>query len=361
MASVLRTVFNDQPGNIRSKVAATYVLLAILNLGAWIWAGVAFHRFPVLLGTAFLAYSFGLRHAVDADHIAAIDNVTRKLMQEGKRPVAVGFMFSLGHSTIVVLGSLAIAATALAFQHHIKSLQQVGGLVGTLVSTLFLFAIAAINLVVLRSIYRTFRSVRRGEPYVDEDFDLLLGSRGLLARLFRPLFRIIRRSWHMYPLGILFGLGFDTATEIGLLGIAAAEAAKGLSLWSVLVFPALFAAGMSLIDTTDNILMLGAYGWAFVKPIRKLYYNLTITSVSVVVALAVGGVEALGLIGDQFHLDGPFWRLVESLNNNFGLLGYAIIALFALSWILSIAIYRWRGMDQMEPASTLLTVASKPE
>ncbi len=361
MASVLRTVFNDQPGNIRGKVAAIYVLLAILNLGAWIWAGVAFHRFPVLLGTAFLAYSFGLRHAVDADHIAAIDNVTRKLMQEGKRPVAVGLMFSLGHSTIVVLGSLAIAATALAFQHHIKSLQQVGGLVGTLVSTLFLFAIAAINLVVLRSIYRTFRSVRRGEPYVDEDFDLLLGSRGLLARLFRPLFRIIRRSWHMYPLGVLFGLGFDTATEIGLLGIAAAEASQGLSLWSVLVFPALFAAGMSLIDTTDNILMLGAYGWAFVKPIRKLYYNLTITSVSVVVALAVGGVEALGLIGEQFHMGGPFWRLVESLNNNFGLLGYAIIALFALSWILSIAIYRWRGIDEMEPASTLLTVASEPE
>ncbi|MFP5232167.1 MAG: HoxN/HupN/NixA family nickel/cobalt transporter [Acidobacteriota bacterium] len=361
MASAFRTVFNDQPGNTRGKVAVIYALLAILNLGAWTWAGIAFHRFPVLLGTAFLAYSFGLRHAVDADHIAAIDNVTRKLMQEGKRPVAVGLMFSLGHSTIVVLGSLAIAATALALQHHIESLRQVGGLLGTLVSTLFLFAIAAINLIILRSIYRTFQSVRRGEPYVDEDFDLLLGSRGLLARLFRPLFRIIRRSWHMYPLGVLFGLGFDTATEIGLLGIAAAEASKGLSLWSILVFPTLFAAGMSLIDTTDNILMLGAYGWAFVKPIRKLYYNLTITSVSVAVALAVGGVEALGLIGEQFHLGGPFWRLVGSLNNNFGVLGYAIIALFALSWIVSIAIYRWRRMDEMEPTSTLLAAASEPE
>ena len=260
----MRSLFNDAAVNVRRKIAGIYGVLLAFNAAAWLWAFVAFRHYPLLLGTAFLAYSFGLRHAVDADHIAAIDNVTRKLMQEGKRPVAVGLMFSLGHSTIVVLGSLAIAATALALQHHIESLRQVGGLLGTLVSTLFLFAIAAINLIILRSIYRTFRSVRRGEPYVDEDFDLLLGSRGLLARLFRPLFRIIRRSWHMYPLGVLFGLGFDTATEIGLLGIAAAEASKGLSLWSILVFPTLFAAGMSLIDTTDNILMLGAYGWAFV-------------------------------------------------------------------------------------------------
>ncbi len=353
MASVLRTVLNDQPGNTRSKVVAIYALLAAFNLGAWIWAGFAFHRFPLLLGTALLAYSFGLRHAVDADHIAAIDNVTRKLMQEGKRPVAVGLMFSLGHSTIVVFGSLAIAATALALQHHLLSFREVGGMVGTLVSTLFLFAIAAINLVILRSIYRTFRSVRRGEPYLEEDFDLLLANRGLLSRLFRPLFRMIRRSWHMYPLGVLFGLGFDTATEIGLLGIAAAEASKGLSLWSILVFPTLFAAGMSLIDTTDNILMLAAYGWAFVKPMRKLYYNLTITSISVVVAVVVGGVESLGLIGSQFHLGGRFWWLVGSLNNNFGDLGYAIIALFALSWLLSLAIYRWRRLDQLEDAVPL--------
>ena len=276
----------------------------VFNLGAWAWAIIAFHHFPVLLGTAFLAYSFGLRHAVDADHIAAIDNVTRKLMQEGKRPVAVGFMFSLGHSTIVVIGSIAIAATALALQHRIDHVRDIGAILGTLVSTLFLFAIAIANLIILRAVYRTFQSVRRGEPYVDEDFDLLLGSRGFLARLFRPVFRMIRSSWHMYPLGLLFGLGFDTATEIGLLGISAAEASKGLSLWSILVFPALFAAGMSLIDTTDNILMLGAYGWAFVKPIRKLYYNLTITSVSVIVAFAVGGIEALGLLASQFHLTG---------------------------------------------------------
>jgi nickel/cobalt transporter (NiCoT) family protein len=348
MASVLRTLLNDEPGSTKAKVIAIYGILLVFNLAAWCWALVAFHRFPVLLGTAFLAYSFGLRHAVDADHIAAIDNVTRKLMQEGKRPVAVGFMFSLGHSTVVVVGSIAIAATALALQHRIDAVKEIGGVIGTLVSTLFLFGIAIVNLIVLRSIYQAFLRVRRGEPYVEEDFDLLLGSRGFLSRLFRPAFGLIRRSWHMYPLGVLFGLGFDTATEIGLLGISATEASKGLSLWSTLVFPALFAAGMSLIDTTDNILMLGAYGWAFVKPIRKLYYNITIASVSVVVAFAVGGIEALGLLAGQFHLNGVFWGSINRLNDNFGLLGYFIVGLFAMSWIVSIAIYSWRRFDDLD-------------
>src|SRR5580693_4495808 len=333
---------------MRRQVIALYAILAAGNIAAWTWALVAFHDYPLLLGTAFLAYSFGLRHAVDADHIAAIDNVTRKLMQEGKRPVAVGFMFSLGHSTIVLLGSLGIAWTTLVLQHRMYAVREIGGVVGTLLSTLFLFGIAAVNLVVLRSIWRTFLKVRGGEPYLDEDFDLLLGSRGFLARLFRPVFRMIRSSWHMYPLGLLFGLGFDTATEIGLLGISAAEASKGLSLWSILVFPALFAAGMSLIDTTDNILMLGAYGWAFVKPIRKLYYNLTITSVSVVVALVVGGIEALGLLGEHFHFEGWFWDSVARLNDNFGTLGYFIVGLFALSWIVSIAVYKWRRFDELD-------------
>jgi high-affinity nickel-transport protein len=226
MASGLRTLLNDEPGSTKAKVIAIYCILLVFNLGAWAWALVAFHRYPVLLGTAFLAYSFGLRHAVDADHIAAIDNVTRKLMQEGKRPVAVGFMFSLGHSTVVVIGSILIAATALALQHRVDSVRVIGGIIGTLVSTLFLFGIAVVNLVVLRSIFRAFAQVRNGEPYVEEDFDLLLNSRGFLSRLFRPIFGMIRRSWHMYPLGILFGLGFDTATEIGLLGISAAEASR---------------------------------------------------------------------------------------------------------------------------------------
>ncbi len=348
MASALRTLLKDEPGNTKARVATIYSGLLVFNLAAWLWALVAFHHYPVLLGTAFLAYSFGLRHAVDADHIAAIDNVTRKLMQEGKRPVAVGFMFSMGHSTIVLLGSIALAATTLALQHRMDAYREVGGKFGTLVSTLFLFGIAIVNLIVLRSIFHTFVRVRKGEPYVEEDLNLLLSGRGFLARLFRPVFGMIRHSWHMYPLGILFGLGFDTATEVGLLGISAAEASKGLSLWSILVFPALFAAGMSLIDTTDNILMLGAYGWAFVKPVRKLYYNITITSVSVVVAFAVGGIEALGLLAEQFHLRGTFWGLIDHLNGNFGMLGYFIIAIFVLSWIVSIAIYKWRRFDHLE-------------
>ena len=348
MTAVLWRLFDDAPANLRSKVAGIYGILFVFNAAAWLWAIVAFRHFPLLLGTALLAYSFGLRHAVDADHIAAIDNVTRKLMQEGKRPVSVGFLLSLGHSTVVVVGSAAIAATALALQHRMDGARAVGGVVGTLVSALFLFGIAAVNLAVMVSIYRAFVRVRNGAPYVDEDFDMLLASRGFLARLFRPMFAMIRRSWHMYPLGVLFGLGFDTATEIGLLGISAAEASKGLPLVSIMVFPALFAAGMSLIDTTDNILMLGAYGWAFVKPVRKLYYNLTITFVSVVVALVVGGIEALGLLAGEFHLSGVFWNAVLKLNGNFGVLGYCIVGIFALSWILSIVIYKWRRFDEME-------------
>jgi high-affinity nickel-transport protein len=344
----LSTLFNDAADNLRSRIVAMYGILFAFNIGAWIWASAAFHRYPVLMGTALLAYSFGLRHAVDADHIAAIDNVTRKLMQDGKRPVAIGFMFSLGHSTVVVLGSAAIAGAAMALQHRLDAIRNIASVIGTLVSAFFLFAIAIVNLIVLRSIYRAFVRVRHGEPYLEEDFNMLLGGRGLLSRMFRPMFRMISRSWHMYPLGVLFGLGFDTATEIGLLGISAAEAAKGLSFWSILVFPVLFAAGMSLIDTTDNILMLGAYGWAFVKPIRKLYYNITITCVSVVVALVVGGIEALGLLGNHFQLKGWFWDAVAKLNDNFGTLGYFIVGLFALSWIVSIAFYKWRRFDDLE-------------
>jgi high-affinity nickel-transport protein len=334
--------------NLRSRIVAMYGILFALNIGVWIWASVAFHRYPVLLGTALLAYGFGLRHAVDADHIAAIDNVTRKLMQEGKRPVAVGLMFSLGHSTVVILGSAAIAGAAMALQQRFEVFRSVASVVGTLVSAFFLLAIGIVNLIVLCSIYATFVRVRRGGAYAEEDLDLLLGNRGFLSRLFRPMFHMIMRSWHMYPLGVLFGLGFDTATEIGVLGISASQAAKGLSFWAILVFPALFAAGMSLIDTTDNVLMLGAYGWAFVKPIRKLYYNITITAVSVFVALAVGGIEALGLLGSQFRLTGWFWSGVALLNDNFGTLGYFIVALFVVSWVVSIAFYKWRRFDEMD-------------
>src|SRR6185437_3604798 len=279
-----------QARETRATLIALYALLAGANLAAWGWAFWAFDANPVLLGTAFLAYSFGLRHAVDADHIAAIDNVTRKLMQQGQRPVGVGLYFSLGHASVVALAAAAVALAAGALQTRFAAFRAVGGLIGTSVSVFFLFTVAAANLIVLTAVYRSFRRVKRGGKLVEEDFDALLDRRGVMARLFRPLFKLIRKSWHMYPLGFLFGLGFETATEIALLGIAA-EAAKGQSFAATMAFPALFAAGMTLIDTTDSVLMLGAYGWAFVKPMRKLYYNLVITFVSVGVAVLIGGIE----------------------------------------------------------------------
>jgi high-affinity nickel-transport protein len=313
-----------------------YTLLIGANLAAWIWAFACFHGHSVLLGTALLAYSFGLRHAVDADHIAAIDNVTRKLMQQGQLPVGVGLFFSLGHSTIVFGLSVAIALSSVAIKDRFDSLERLGGIVGTSISAFFLLAIAVANMIILASVYRTFKSVKSGEPYREEDLDLLLSQRGFFGRIFGRLFRLIGSSWQMYPLGFLFGLGFDTATEVGLLGISATEASKGLPIWSILVFPALFTAGMALIDSTDSILMLGAYGWAFVKPLRKLYYNMTITFVSIVVALLIGGIETLGLIGDQWKLQGSLWNAIGSLNDNFGVLGFMIIGMFVVCWIVSI-------------------------
>ena len=350
MRTLIRRSFDDRAGDLRGKLAGLYTLLILANVGVWVWALYIFRDHPVLLGTALLAYGFGLRHAVDADHIAAIDNVTRKLMQEGRRPIAVGFWFSLGHSTVVVLAALAIAVTATELSGHFESWKSVGGVVSTLVSTFFLFTIAAMNIVILVGVWRTYRHVRAGGAFHDEDFDLLLNSRGLLARLFRPLFRLVSKSWHMLPIGFLFGLGFDTATEIALLGLSATQAGQGMSIWSIMIFPALFAAGMSLVDTTDGVLMLGAYNWAFVKPMRKLYYNMVITAVSVVVAVLIGGIEGLGLIGGQLGLQGWFWDGIGSLNDNFNGLGFAIIGVFILAWAASLIIYRYSGLDTLEVA-----------
>jgi high-affinity nickel-transport protein len=349
--NALLHAFSDGASTLRGRIVAIYGLLIAVNVAAWAWALSAFHDYPVLLGTAFLAYSFGLRHAVDADHIAAIDNVTRKLMQEGKRPLAAGLYFSLGHSTVVVLASIGVAVTATAFKERFADLQTIGSVIGTAISAAFLLLIATINLVILANVYRAFRRVKNGNAVGDEELNLMMAGGGLFARACRSLFRLIEASWHMYPLGFLFGLGFDTATEVGLLGISAAEAAGGVSIWSILVFPALFTAGMTLIDTTDSVLMVGAYGWAFVKPIRKLYYNLTITFVSVLVAVIVGGVEALGLLAEKLGLQGGFWDAVASLNDNFGMLGYLIIGIFAVSWLVSIGLYRLNGYDRLELAT----------
>ncbi|MEH2313502.1 MAG: HoxN/HupN/NixA family nickel/cobalt transporter [Nostoc sp.] len=351
MLSRFSRVFNDSSRNVRRKVINIYAFLISVNILVWVVALIAFHRYPLLLGTAVLAYSFGLRHAVDADHIAAIDNVTRKLMQENKRPVAVGFFFSLGHSTVVIAASIAIALTTTTIHNDFPSFEKVGGLISSTVSALFLLAIAAINMVVLWDVYKTFQTVKRGGIYDEQSLDEFLNQRGLLGRIFRPLFRLIDSSWKMFPLGFLFGLGFDTATEVALLGISANQAAKGLPIWSILLFPALFTAGMSLIDTTDGILMLGAYGWAYVKPIRKLYYNMTITLVSVLVAVVIGGIEALNIIGDQLQLKSPFWDFISQLGDNFGTIGYLIIAIFVFSWLLSTIIYKVNKYDELEVTS----------
>ncbi|WP_374121843.1 HoxN/HupN/NixA family nickel/cobalt transporter [Paraburkholderia phenoliruptrix] len=335
-------------GGVRRDAILLYAALVAFNIAAWAWAWIAFHDRPMLMGTSLLAYSFGLRHAVDADHIAAIDNVTRKFMQAGQRPLTVGLYFSLGHSTVVILATVGIATTALALQTSLGAWKEVGSTIGTLVSTLFLLAIALINLLVLRSVFAAFRRVRRGESYSDDALNGLLVNQGLLARLFRPMFRLVSKTWHMYLVGFLFGLGFDTATEVGLLGISAASVTRDMSVWSILVFPALFTAGMTLLDTTDGILMLGAYGWAFVKPIRKLYYNITITFVSVVVALVVGSIEGLNLLAEKLHFEGDFWDGIGHLNENSGLVGYLVVAIFVTTWLVSLLIYRIKGYEKLE-------------
>ncbi|NTF87225.1 HoxN/HupN/NixA family nickel/cobalt transporter [Agrobacterium rhizogenes] len=340
--------FDDRIERSKTKIAVTYILLIAFNVAAWVWAWIAFADRPSLLGTAFLAYMFGLRHAFDADHIAAIDNVVRKLMQEKKQPYAVGFFFSLGHSSIVVLASIFIAATAAAMQGQFESFHDVGGVIGTTVSAVFLLLIGVANLFVLKGVWSAFSRARRGEKIADEDLDALLAGGGFLARIFRPMFKVVTRSWHMYPIGFLFGLGFDTATEIGLLGISAAQAAQGMSFWTILVFPALFTAGMSLMDTIDSTLMTGAYGWAFVKPVRKLWYNLTITAASVVVAIFIGGIEAIGLISDKLGLEGGVWSFIGDLNDNLANFGFAIVGIFLLSWLVSTVLYKAGGYDNLQ-------------
>ena len=344
MPSALHRFTRADPASLKLRLLFVYACLVVLNVGAWLVALIGFHDKPTLLAVALVIYGLGLRHAVDADHIAAIDNVTRKLMQDGERPVSVGFFFALGHSTVVIVVTALVAAAA-TMLGDFRALQGVGGVVSTSVSALFLFAVAAMNIVIFAQIFESYRRVRRGGAYVEQDLDVLLAGRGVLARILRPLFKLVTRSWHMFPLGLLFGLGFDTATEVSMFGISAAQAAKGVSGEAVLVFPVLFAAGMSLVDTTDGVIMLGAYEWAFVKPMRKLYYNITITAVSVIVAILIGGIETLGLIGDHFGRKTGFWSATTALNDNFNALGFAIIGLFVAAWILSYAIYKAKGLD----------------
>lgn len=332
---------------LRRRATWMFAALIAANAALWLWAFALFSDNMVMLGTALLAWSLGLRHAVDADHIAAIDNVTRKLMQEGQRPLTVGLWFAIGHSAIVLIAAVLIALAASALS-QVESVGEVGGVIATIISATFLFAIAGMNLIILRSVWKTFNHVRRGGAYVDEDMDILLGNRGFLARIFKPLFRLVTRPWHMAPLGFLFGLGFDTATEVAILGLSAGHAADGLSIGTVLILPLLFAAGMALIDTADGALMMGAYQWAFVKPIRKLYYNITITLVSALVAIVIGGIQTVALLSEKLGLTGGVWSLAANVSEHFNSLGFFIIGLFAACWLVSWLIYRWKRFDEIE-------------
>jgi nickel/cobalt transporter (NiCoT) family protein len=297
----------------------------------------------VLGGLAVLAYSFGLRHAFDADHISAIDNTTRKLQSEGKQPLGVGFFFSLGHSTIVFVLSIGLAVAAGAVHAALPTLQFYGGTVGAAVSGLFLLAIGALNLVVLTGIVEVGRELRAGH-YDERALEARLQERGFMTRFFgRPL-RFVRSSAQMYPIGVLFGLGFDTATEVGLLAITAGAATGRVAPLAILALPVLFAAGMSLMDTADGVFMSKAYAWAFASPVRKLYYNITVTALSVFVALLIGTLELARVVSDKLGLSGGFWSWLQGLD--FGTLGYAVVGLFAITWIVALAIWKWRRIEQ---------------
>ena len=292
-------------------------------------------------GTAALAYVLGMRHAFDADHISAIDNTTRKLMSEGQRPLAVGFFFSLGHSSVVfvlaLLLNFGIKSLGGELKNEDSALHHYTGLVGTTVSGTFLMLIAILNLVILVSIVGVFIQMRKG-TYSDEELEKHLNSRGLLMRFFGPIARRIDKSWKMYPLGILFGLGFDTATEIGLLVLAGSSVVAGLPWWAIISLPLFFAGGMSLLDTIDGSFMNFAYGWAFSKPVRKVYYNIIITGLSVAVALFVGGLEICQVIAGQLNLTGGFWDYALAFNLNSA--GYFIVGAFVVVWAVALLIWR---------------------
>jgi len=331
---------------LRRRILTLYSGLLCANIGVGAWAFWVLSADSVALGTALVAYTLGLRHAVDADHIAAIDNVTRKLIQDGGRPIAVGLYFALGHSAIVLIATCAIALLIGAISRY-ASFSHIGGVVATVASASFLFAIAAMNLVILRSVWLRFSALRRGEPYKD-DLSVPMSGGGPLSRLFRPLFSMVSRSWQMLLLGFLFGLGFDTATEVSLMGVAGTQAVHGASLGTILVFPALFAAGMALVDTTDGILMLGAYEWASLRPARKLYYNMTVTGVSALVAIIIASIETAALLAARWNLRTGAWGFLACLMDHFNALGVGIIGLFATAWAASYLVYRWKHFDEID-------------
>lgn len=341
----ITSIYHRLSPSFRKRLVAILCILALLNIGVivlTIWGSVTN---PTLLGLVLLAYGLGLRHAVDADHIAAIDNTTRKLMADGQRPVAVGFFFSLGHSTIVILLSVILAISASFVTKNLPSLQEAGSIIGTAVSSLFLLMIGLINLITLVDIFKIWSRVTNGDVRHEDEIHAHLDTKGFLARIFMPFLRAVSHSWNMYFVGFLFGLGFDTASEVGLLSLSAATGARGVPIWETLLLPMAFTAGMSLVDTLDGILMLGAYGWAYLNPVRKLYYNMNITLISVIIALCIGGIEAIQLLSERLHLTGIGISYIQHMN--IGSFGYIIIAAFVCSWIVSVIIYKFKGYDRI--------------
>ncbi len=330
-----------------AAMVGAVVLLHVLGWGIFVIAIVPQHFKILGIGVAVTAYTLGMRHAFDADHIAAIDNTTRKFMAEGKRPLSVGFFFSLGHSTIVFgLGvGLTIAAKAILGQVSNTSslLHNFGGFFGTLVSGTFLYLIAILNLVILVGIVKVFLAMRRG-AYNDEELEQQLNARGLMFRFFGRMMRAIRSPWQMYPVGVLFGLGFDTATEVALLAATAGAATVGLPWYAVLSLPLLFAAGMSLLDTLDGSFMNFAYGWAFSKPIRKVYYNITITGLSVAIALLIGSIELFGLLAAELKLSGGIWDFFSNFDINQA--GFIIVGLFVVTWVVALLVWRFAHVER---------------
>ena len=347
-----RSLLNDYNfNNLKLRISGIYIFLIGFNIIVWIIAYSLFNNQPKLMALCILAYGFGLRHAVDADHIAAIDNVTRKFMQEKKSPVTTGFFFSLGHSSVVFILSILVALGTVFMKDHLPEFQKIGGLIGASVSSVFLLIIAIINLIIFIDILKIFNNYRKNKAYNEEAAEKVLNNKGFLARIFNPLFKLINKSWHMYIIGFLFGLGFDTATEIALLGISASQAAQGVTIWVIMIFPLLFMAGMCLVDTTDGILMLGLYGWAFIKPARKLFYNMTITLISFLIAFFIGGLEGLAVISSKLNLNTGFWAYIANLNNNIGSMGYYLIGIFIISWLISFLIYKLNKLDKITTKS----------
>ncbi len=336
-------------GSEKAAVPLIYAGIAIATAFAFILSYLVGQVSVALAGLGIFSYTLGLRHGVDADHIAAIDNTTRKLMQENRRSLTVGLWFSLGHSTVVVALIVGLVIALRAVRSSISALQNTGAVIGLLVSGIFLMLIGLINVVITLGIYSVFKEVRAGHATMSRDeLEELLNKRGFMNRFLRPLFKLVREPWQIYPIGVLFGLGFDTATEIAVIVITVTAGVQGaIPIWMILVLPLMFTCGMVLVDTTDGVTMRTAYGWAFLNPVRKIYYNLTVTLVSVVVAFGIGGIELLGVAATTLGLHGPIWDWAANLNENFESLGIAIIALFIVAWLCSVAYWKHKGYDKM--------------